>query len=216
MKKLAAILIMSSLFLGACSSDDKTTKAPAESADNTETAGNSAETATEEKEGEKVDVDKGLFSVEVTLPASFFEGEDMEQVVASAEEEGVGEATVNDDGSITYKMSKSKHEEMMAELAKSVEETKTDITESGEYPSIQTIETSKNYDKFSVSVDREAYENSFDGFATMSLGIVGSYYQAFDGTNADDMYVEIEMKDAATGVVFDTIVYPEALEEMGE
>lgn len=202
--------------MGACSSDDETTETSADSTDAIESAETAEETGTEETDGEKVDVDKGLFSVEVKLPASFFEGEDMEQVVAGAEEEGVGEATVNDDGSVTYKMSKNKHKEMMDDLATSVEETKTEITDSGNYPSIQSVENSNNFDKFTVTVDREAYESSFDGFVTLSLGLVGSYYQAFDGRDADDMHVEIEMKDAATGEVFDTIVYPEALEEVGE
>lgn len=44
----------------------------------------------------------------------------MEQVVASSEEEGGWEANINNDGSAKYKMSKSKHEEMMAELITSV------------------------------------------------------------------------------------------------
>lgn len=111
-----------------------------------------------------VDVDKGLFNVEVTLPASFFEGEDMESVAANAEAEGVGEATVNEDGSVTYKMSKSKHNEMMDEMAKSVEESKTEIVDSGDYPSVRAIENNKHYSKFTVTVDREAFENSLDGF----------------------------------------------------
>ncbi|WP_422123308.1 hypothetical protein DHX103_00410 [Planococcus sp. X10-3] len=212
MKKLAVILITSGLLLGACSSDDETTETSAESTDTTETA----ETTTEETEGEKVEVDKGLFSVEVTLPASFFEGEDMEQVVASAKEEGMDEAAVNDDGSVTYKMSKSQHNEMMEEMATGLEEAKTEIVESGDYPSIQAVESSKNYDQFTLTVDYEMYENSFDGFATMTLGLGGSYYQAFDGKSPEDLHLEILVEDAATGEVIDTIVYPDVLEEMGE
>ena len=202
--------------MGACSSDDETTETPADSTDTTETAENAEETATEETEGEKVAVDKGLFSVEVTLPASFFEGEDMEQVVANAEEEGMGEATVNDDGSVTYKMSKSQHKDMMEGMATGIEEAKADMVESGDYPSIQAVESSKNYDQFTLKVDREGYENSFDGFATMTLGFGGSYYQAFDGKSPEDLHLEIVVEDAATGEVIDTIVYPDVLEEMGE
>ena len=152
----------------------------------------------------------------MTLPAAFFEGEDMNEVVAKAKEEGYGEAKVNDDGSVTYKMSKSKHKEMMAELATSVEETKTDLVESGDFPSIKSVETNKDYTNFSINVDRAAYENSFDFFATMSAGMVGSFYQAFNGVKAEDMEVLIEVKDADTGEVIDSVVYPEALENMGE
>ncbi|WP_084242872.1 hypothetical protein [Planomicrobium okeanokoites] len=213
MKKFAMILAASGLVLAACSGDNASETEPKEETVNTEEAAQESETA---EEGEGVNVDKGLFNVEVTVPASFFEGEDLEQVAADAEAEGIEEATVNDDGSITYKMSKAQHKELMEELATSVEEAKNEITESGDFPSIQSIETSNNYDDFTVNVDREAYENSFDGFATMTLGMIGSFYQVYDGADADNFEVVIEMADAETGEVFDTITYPEALEEMGE
>lgn len=213
MKKLAVLLLSSALILGACSNEEEVEDKNVE----TEDATASSETKEAEKKSEGgVDVDKGLFNVEVTLPAAFFEGEDTETVIADAKKQGIEEATLNEDGSVTYKMSKSKHEELMAELAKSVEETKTDIVESGDFPSVQKVETNKDYNKFTVSVDRAAFENSMDGFATMSLGLVGSYYQAFNGIDAVDMKVEIELEDAAAGEVFNTIVYPKALEEMGE
>lgn len=219
MKKFTMILAASGLALAACSTDTTTETEPI---DETGSAGEvmadpeeSEETEATE-EGEGVNVDKGLFNVEVTIPPSFFEGEDPEQVAANAEAENVEEATVNDDGSITYKMSKAQHEEMMAELATSLEEAKNDITESGDFPSIQSIEASDNYDNFTVNVDREAYENSFDGFATMTLGMIGSFYQIYDGADPDNYEVIIEMAEAESGEVFDTITYPEALEEMGE
>lgn len=219
MRKFAMILAASGLALAACSNDTSTETEPIEE---TESAGDvmadpeETEETESAEESEGVSVDEGLFSVEVTIPASFFEGEDPEQVAANAEAENVEEATVNDDGSITYKMSKAQHKEMMEEIATSIEEAKNDITESGDYPSIQSIEASDNYDNFTVNVDREAYENSFDGFATMTLGIIGSFYQMYDGAEADNYEVTIDMTDAETGEVFNTITYPEALEEMGE
>lgn len=213
MKKITVFLLSSALILGACSNE----KEVAEEDTETKDAAVSSETKEAEENGEGgVDVDKGLFNVEVTLPSTFFEGEDTETVVANAKQQGIDEATVNEDGSVTYKMSKSKHEELMAELAKSVEEAKTEIVESDDFPSVQKVETNKDYSKFTVSVDQEAFENSMDGFATMSLGLVGSYYQAFNGIDAADMKVEIELKDSVSGEVLNTIVYPEALEEMGE
>lgn len=219
MKKFAAIIAASGLALAACSSDSEPETEPVEETDgaaDTMTETQDAEEAESDEEGGGVSVDEGLFNVEVTIPAGFFEGEDPEQLAAEAEEEGVEKATVNDDGSVTYKMSKAQHKEMMAELATSVEEAKTDILESGDFPSIQSIETSDNYDRFTVNVDRQAYEDSFDGFATITLGLVGSFYQLYDGADPDNYEVTLEMTDAETGEVFDTIVYPEALDEMGE
>ena len=213
MKKLLTLLLSSAFILGACSGDEETKEENTEATTVAESG--EAEEPEESTEG-GVDVDKGLFNVEVTLPASLFEGEDMEAVIADAEAEGAKEATLNEDGSVTYKMSKSEHKEMLEEMATSVEDAKKEIVESGDYASVQAIENSNTYDSFTVKVDREAFENSFDGFATMTLGLIGTYYQAFDGSDPEELHVEIELKDAATGEVFDTIVYPDALEEMGE
>lgn len=44
----------------------------------------------QEKE-QTVGVDKGLLNVEITLPASMFEGEDIDTVIADAKKEGVTE-----------------------------------------------------------------------------------------------------------------------------
>lgn len=207
-------MFASVLLMGACSNEEaeeENTESITE-----ETAETTEPEAVEETEQGSLEVDKGLFSVEVTLPAMFFEGEDMEVVIANAEAEGVGEATLNEDGSVTYKMSKSQHQEMMEELEASIDETKTAIVDSGDFPSIKGLEISNDYETYTLQVDREAFENSFDGVATLSIGIVGSYYQAFDGVDSEDMHVEIDLEDADTGEVFQTIVYPEALDEMGE
>src|SRR5690554_5848027 len=45
------------------------------------------EKPTEDKE-KPIEVDKGLFSVNVTLPASIFQGENMDDVIAKAKEDG--------------------------------------------------------------------------------------------------------------------------------
>ena len=111
MKKIGFVLsIFMLVFLVACSSD--------------------GEKNSKEETGEKVAVDKGILNVEVTLPASFFEGEDIDEAIASAKEDGVTDVIKNSDGSLTYKMPKSKHKEMMAEMSGNlisyVEELKTD------------------------------------------------------------------------------------------
>ena len=218
MKILAMILAASGIALAACSSEDEPTTETNEDAESaaevmTETDETDAEEAESTEEGEGVNVDKGLFNVEVTLPPSFFEGEDPERVAAVAADT-VEEAIVNEDGSITYKMSRSQHKEMLEELTDSIEAAKNQITESGDYPSIQSIETTDNYDRFTINVDREAFENSFDSFATLTLGFVGSYYQLLDGKDADNYEVIVETKDAETGEVFGTATYPDALDEM--
>ena len=173
-------------------------------------------TKEEQSSGESVDVEKGLLNVEVTLPASFFEDETEEEIVAGAKEEGISEAVVNEDGSVTYKMSKSKHKEMMKEMGDGIVETIKEVVESDDYPSIKEISYNKHFNEFDVKVDRELYENGFDGFAILGLAMGSAYYSAFNGESSEDMKITFNMIDAETEEVFGTTVYPDDLEEATE
>ncbi|PAE19368.1 hypothetical protein CHH80_16895 [Bacillus sp. 7504-2] len=190
------------LLVSACGSREAKQNESSEKTDN-KTEGN-----------EKIEVDKNLLDVEVTLPESFFkeQEQDIAQVIAEAESEGIS-VTKNSDGSLTYKMSKAKHKEMMSELEN---QTKTSIEEmknSEDFASIKDVEYNKSFSEITLVVIREKYEGSFDGFAVLGVAISSMLYQMFDGVNPDDYKVTIFLKDADTGEVFDTIIYPEALEQ---
>jgi len=171
------------------------------------------EITADEPEEQSIEVDKGVFSVEITLPASLFEGEDIDEVIAEAKEDGVSDVTVHDDGSLTYKMSKSKHNEMMREMKDDLLEYIEETKNSEDYKSIKDITHNKVFSEFTLLVDQEAFENSFDGFAALGLGMSGLYYQLFDGVAPDDYEVTVFIENLNTGEVFDTIVYPDAFEQ---
>lgn len=198
---------MSVLVLTACSSTDDTEK---ESKDKEKTEAVATDSKTEKDES--VGVDKGLFNVEVTLPASFFEGENIDTAIAEAKADGIKEATKNADGSVTYKMSKDKHKEMMSEMEVGVKEYMDELV-TEDYPSIREVTANKEYSTFTLTVDKALYEDSFDGFASMGLGMMGMYYQVFDGVDAENTKVEINVQDESTSEVFETVVYPDDLEE---
>ncbi|WP_449537789.1 hypothetical protein [Ferdinandcohnia sp. Marseille-Q9671] len=184
-------------------------------------SGSNEEDATKDNEkaeenSEQIAVDKGLLNVEITLPPSFFEGEeDLESTKAEAEKKGI-EVTKNEDGSLTYKMSKKQHKEMMQELKTDMTATVDELKNDEEFKSIQDITHDDSFSEFTMVVDKEAYENSFDAFATFSLGFAGMYYQLFSGVDPEDYQVKINVQDAATKEMINEIIYPDALEEMEE
>jgi hypothetical protein len=165
-------------------------------------------------EEQAIEVDKGIFSVEITLPASLFEGEDIGEVVAKAKEDGVSDVTVNNDGSITYRMSKSKHNELMREMRDELLEHIEEVKNSKDYESINDITYNKTFSEFTLIVDREKFENSFDGLVALGIGMLALYYQLFNGVAPDDYKVTIFFKNANTGEVFNSVVYPDALEKL--
>lgn len=194
-KRLSIIFVFLFIVLVACSSDEE----------------DKSQDHQAEEDGQSVDVDKGLLNVEITLPPELFEDEDLDQVIENAKEQGVSEVTKNDDGSLTYKMSKSVYNEMLKEIEASVVDAVEEAKQNAE--SINDITYNKGLSDFTLVVDRQGFENSFDGFVSITLGISGIYYQIFTGENVDDAKVTINVEDEASGEVFDTIVYPDVLEE---
>ncbi|ARK32300.1 hypothetical protein [Halalkalibacter krulwichiae] len=170
------------------------------------------EEATEEDE-QSVEVDRGLLNVEITIPPMMLEDQDIDQVIADAKEAGVKEVTENEDGSLTYKMSRSTHNEMMSEMREGIEANIEEIKQSDDYPSIADVRSNQSYSEFTLVVDQEAFENSFDGFAALGLAMTGMYYQIFNGDDPDKIDVTIHLENAETGEVFNTTVYPDAFEE---
>ncbi len=192
-----AFLAVCMILLVACSAD----KDKKENTDNNKQA-----------DEQKMNVDKGPLNVEITLPASLFEGEDIDSVIADVEKEGI-KVTKNEDGSLTYKMSKAKHKEMMKEMEASLEESIKEIKESDDYVSIKDITHNKAFSEFTLVVDKKKYEDSMDSFAIFTLGITGMMYQVYSGVDPDDYQVKILTKDEATKDVLDETIYPDDLEE---
>jgi hypothetical protein len=190
-----ALIVLLMTFLASCSSSGE---------NNVSNGENSKE--------QKVDVDKGLLSVVITLPASMFEDKDANTVIADAKKEGI-EVTKNEDDSFTYKMSKAKHKEMMAEIEKSINETIDETVNSEDFVSIKDITHNNSFTEFTLVVDKGSYENSMDSFAALGLGMSGMMYQLYNGVDSDEYIVTISLKDQTSQEVFDEIIYPDDMKE---
>ncbi|NLA11540.1 MAG: hypothetical protein GX883_05385 [Firmicutes bacterium] len=198
MKWIAFVLIISCLLLfPGCGSPDP---------------GLEGEDTGPQASGESVEVDKGLFDVTITMPASMVDSENIEATVAEAKEQGIKEVVVNEDGSVTYRMSKSVHSQMMKDLKEGFHETVEDYKSGDEFASVKDIKYNKNLTSITLMVEKETFENSLDSFAVFGLGFVAMYYQLFDGIKADNIAVTIDIQDSATGEVFKIVTYPDDLE----
>ena len=151
--------------------------------------------------------------VELTLPASFFEDEDMSgfDAGAYAEENGFVDAKLNDDGSVSIKMSKDKHKEMVAEMAKTLAKNFSDMIESADMPFIKDVRYSDSFDSVSLVVDKDIYDTY--GFVAMFIPLTiymqTSMYQILAG---EETRCVISFVDAATNETIESVTYPDALE----
>lgn len=207
MKKIfiLPLVLLLGILISACSQDQEK-----DSGDKKDVTDNATEKTSEEG---PLKVDKGLLNVEVTIPASFFEGQDIDTVISEAKNDGVKEVVMNEDGSLTYKMSKSEHKEMMKELEVGMLEAIEEIKTSGDFSSIKDVTYNKSFSEYTLLVNKEEFENSLDTIASFGLAITGMYYQLFSGVDSEKYKVTVIFKDEANGEVINTVVYPDDLKE---
>ena len=221
MKRILAILMVLAMTLSlcACGGGEKSPAQESTSSTNQETMEASDE-STESVEGaEEVDdggieVDEGLLSVEVTLPASFFEEETPEEIKAAAEENGFKECIVNEDGSVTYKMSKAKHKEMLEEMKASMDESIDEMINGEDaVESFVKIEYKDEFSSFDVYVNPELY-TEWDGLYVLAFYLSGAYYQAFDGKDVEKIDIVVNFINNDTNEIISTSSYREWMDNL--
>lgn len=155
-----------------------------------------------------VEVDKGLLTTTITLPASFFEtfsdSDEPFDADAYVQElkttEYIIDAWANEDGSVTFTITRGDHERMMAGMRAQIE----DVASAAEnYPFVQKIETNNDCTEVKVYVTKEEYENGLNFFVLFSYEIQALMYQAFNGTPENN--VVIEAIDAETDTVIEAL-----------
>ncbi len=199
MKKLLAFLLIASICFGsvACTAKKEPeaatqTTAPAESAPQAQASAATTTTAADEQ-------------VTITLPESFFGNDNGEY-----DDTSKYQVTINQDGSRSITMSKAIHTEKLNEIKDTVQEF-FDKTKSSEDSSIKDIITSDDLTHMTLVVDQAQYEESLDGFVVIGFWLSSYIYQLYDGVPEADIRLQVDVQDAATQTVFDTVVYPDDL-----
>lgn len=205
MKKIV-IALVSSLFLIACTTSEDVSRNDTE-------ANEELENNTETTESQ-IEVDKGLLNVEITLPEMFFEDEELAEIEEEMEKNHDANVSKNDDGSITVKMSKKEHKQLLDEMKDEFIETVDGIIVDDDFASIQDITYSRNFQELTIIVDREGFENSLDGFALFSLGFSSLLYQLFDGKDIEKDKVIMNIIDGLTEASFEEVIFPDVFDEI--
>ena len=134
----------------------------------------------------------GEATVSITLPSSFVSmSGNINQASCNqfAAEKGYESVTLNEDGTLTYVMKKSKHQEELAELAATIDESLKDMISSGEYPNFVSITAKDDYTKFDI-LTKGTDLDFMESFAAMGLCMCGQFYQFFNGTPEQVIYVQ--------------------------
>lgn len=135
-----------------------------------------------------VEVEDGLISVKITVPADI-----VGEVTQEELDETVGEvclaAKLNDDGSVTYKLTKAQHQEMLNGIKTGIDEGIKSLIDDKENYSISGVTYNDDLTEFKVTIDGDQIGIG-DYFSTMLFYMYGGMYGIFTGHQADNIKVE--------------------------
>lgn len=193
MKKIVCILLAFSIMLALCACGAEPSG-----------GGQTAQSTSSEDGGAAggVTVETKLFNVTLTIPTEFTgEGMTQEECDRIAEENGYQSVTLNEDGSVTYVVTKAQHKEMMREISDSIEESLNEMVGSAEYPNVVSIEKNSDYTQYTVTTKSETLDLT-ESFMTLGLYLFSGMYHAFNGTTIDN--VTVQFVNEASGEVIET------------
>lgn len=205
MKKVLYLpLLCVVLSITACGGSSTNDKNETSLAENTATTISTTEQSVPEKEtssSNNLEVEKGVFDVTINIPAEYMGETTQEELDKNAKEEGY-KAVLNDDGSVTYTMTKKQHKEMMKELEESLNKSLTEMVASEDYPNITDIKTNSNYTEFIITTKSNELDLA-ESLSTLAFYMYGGMYNMFNGTPVDN--VHIEFINADSGDIIDSM-----------
>ena len=135
------------------------------------------------------ETNKGLFTVDLTVPADYAGNHTQQELNETAEEFGYDSITLNVDGSITYKMTKRQHEELMDETRKEINNQLQDMIGGEDYPSFTDIKANSDFTEFTVTTTSEDL-NMTESMSIFVFYTYGGLYSAFSGKDIDNIHVK--------------------------
>lgn len=183
---LALLLVLS---LAGCGSSEPQTSATTQAATDSTI---STETTTGFDDLEalgEMEVDQNFFTVEITVPAEFIdEGTTQESLDTQVSASGYISATLNDDGSVTYVMTKAAHNEMMNGIRDTLQQSLSEMVGSEEFPSFTKVEANDDFTQFTIETTSTEL-GLVESFSVLGFYMFGGMYHAFNGTQVDDIAV---------------------------
>lgn len=208
MKKLkllaAAILFSVSVFLTGCNKNTDTASTTSETTSigsSIEESNTASETKSDLEAVGDVGVEKGLFHVELTIPAEFVGEQTQEDLNELCKEKGYKSITLHDDGSATYLLTKQQHKQMMDEIKDNINSSITEMIGSEDYPNYTNITANENFTEFEVTT-KSAELSMAESFSVLGFYMYGGMYNVFNGTAVDN--VSVKFINADTGEVIST------------
>ena len=213
-KKLLLLLLTVTLMIAGCGTSDQTESTATAANTTTESTEKSIEQVGSEMADEalsdittevndaanNIDSDKHLLSIEVTLPASVDDITD-EEIEDLRTDEGYISITRNDDGSITYVMTKNKQKELLDKLENRFADFADSIPGSEDYPNVTKLEVNSDFSKFTTTTTAQS-KDEISLSETMLAAVFYSFGGAYRGYACEsDTSVTVDYVCDSTGEI---------------
>lgn len=137
-------------------------------------------------------------------------GQSIKDIKASATKQGITDVTQNEDGSVTYKMTKATHQKLIDNTKQATSESLNKLKSSKDFPYIKDISYNDNFTKVTLIIDKSSYEDTYKEILALDVGLQTYFYQVINGTKENSIKTTIDLQDQKSKKVFDTITYPES------
>lgn len=198
MRRIPALVIACAMILSLAGCGGGASSAAASSAS---VAASSSSAAS--SEAGDISKDEGLFNVTIVYPADYVTGttqEQLDQEVAESDG-GIQSATLNEDGTATYVMTKAYHDKLLQDMADSINSTLTGMVGSETYPNITAVEANDDFTSFTITTT--STELSMDeSFSVLTLYFYGGMYGVVAGEQPENIHVDFVNAD--TGEIIES------------
>jgi hypothetical protein len=203
MKKLVAVILamMMVTSLGACGSNDSVSSTNVASTAEQATVAPETQEVTKDtsKEDEltadmaaleaigEVEVENGILTVSITMPKDFVTKEISQEKLDADAGDNYLSAKLNQDGSVTYKLTKAQHRAMLDAITEGMEESFQEMIKD-ESRSFKEIKHNETYSVFDVTMDTDTVGLG-DSFTVLAFYMYGGLYGIFSGNKVDNVIV---------------------------
>ncbi len=120
-------------------------------------------------------------TVTLTLPPTYVGQVSQAQLDEVAEKKGYASITLNENGSATYVMTSSQHDEMLSTLREGIDQKIAGLPSSqSSYKDIESISHNDDYTEFEIHLKSDKMNDKLS-MASVNLKLLSNMYNAFNG-----------------------------------
>jgi len=134
-----------------------------------------------------VEVENGFLTVSITLPKDLVTDEVNQKKLDAEAGNSYLSAKLNEDGTVTYKLTKAQHRAMLDSITAGMEESFKEMI-NDENSSISEIKHNDTYSVFDITLDTDTIGLG-DSFTVLAFYMYGGLYGIFSGNKVDNVVV---------------------------